>query len=102
MGNSVAFTQYPRPGVYPTLKPNSDKPRLNEIKIMGYSVINNRYRYTEWVRFNHHQCAPLWNATVSEELYDHVIDGEENLNLAGRAELSYVVESLKKELRLRF
>jgi hypothetical protein len=29
------FSQYPRPGVFPTLKPNSDKPRLKQIKVMG-------------------------------------------------------------------
>lgn len=69
---------------------------------MGYSVINNRYRYTEWVQFNHDKCIPLWNITVSEELYDHLIDGEENLNLAEKSELNYVIRSLKKELRVRF
>jgi hypothetical protein len=29
------FSQYPRPGLFPTLKPNSDKPRLKQIKVMG-------------------------------------------------------------------
>jgi len=29
------FSQYPRPGVFPTLKPNSDKPHLEQIKVMG-------------------------------------------------------------------
>lgn len=69
---------------------------------MGYSVINSRYRYTEWVQFDHSKCSPLWNITISEELYDHLIDEEENLNLADKPELNHVISSLKKELRVRF
>lgn len=33
-----ALSQYPRPGLFPTRHPNSDEPKLIEIKIMGYSV----------------------------------------------------------------
>lgn len=69
---------------------------------MGYSVINNRYRYTEWVQFNHDKCIPLWNITISEELYDHLADPAENLNIAERYEMSYIIRSLKKALRVRF
>ncbi|XP_039300736.1 uncharacterized protein LOC120356024, partial [Nilaparvata lugens] len=47
----AAFSQYPRPSLYPTLKPNSDRPRLSEIAVMGYTMRTDRYRYTEWVRF---------------------------------------------------
>ncbi|XP_043490900.1 iduronate 2-sulfatase isoform X2 [Polistes fuscatus] len=34
----AAFSQYPRPGIEPTLHPNSDEPHLKEITIMGYSL----------------------------------------------------------------
>ncbi|XP_039299919.1 golgin subfamily A member 6-like protein 2, partial [Nilaparvata lugens] len=44
----AAFSQYPRPGLYPMLKPNSDRPRLSEIAVMGYTMRTDRYRYTEW------------------------------------------------------
>lgn len=51
-GNGVAFSQYPRPGQFPSMVPNSDKPRLKDIKIMGYSVRSGQYRYTVWVAFD--------------------------------------------------
>lgn len=47
-----ALSQYPRPGMQPTKHPNSDKPKLKNIKIMGYSLRTNHYRYTLWVRFH--------------------------------------------------
>lgn len=50
--DSAAYSQYPRPGTYPTLKPNSDEPKLKDIKIMGYSIKTNRFRYTVWLNFN--------------------------------------------------
>jgi iduronate 2-sulfatase len=50
--DSFAFSQYPRPGTFPTHQPDSDQPKLNEIKIMGYSIRNKRFRYTAWIKFN--------------------------------------------------
>lgn len=49
---SYAISQYPRPGTFPTLRPDSDQPRLKNIKIMGYSIKTNRYRYTNWIKFS--------------------------------------------------
>lgn len=40
---NYALNQYPRPGSVPTSSPNFDKPKLREIKIMGYSVNNIYY-----------------------------------------------------------
>lgn len=51
-GNGIAFSQYPRPSQYPTMNPNSDKPKLKDIKIMGYSLRTQQYRYTCWVSFD--------------------------------------------------
>lgn len=50
----IALSQYPRPGMHPTKHPNSDKPKLRNIKIMGYSLRSDFYRYTLWVRFHPH------------------------------------------------
>lgn len=47
-----AISQYPRPGVFPTQLPDSDKPRLKYIKIMGYSLRTNDFRYTIWLEFD--------------------------------------------------
>lgn len=48
----IAFSQYPRPGNYPTQSPNSDKPKLHQIKIMGFTIRTNNFRYTNWINFN--------------------------------------------------
>lgn len=48
-----AISQYPRPGLFPTRQPNSDQPKLNEIKIMGYSIRTDQFRYTIWIRFDY-------------------------------------------------
>jgi iduronate 2-sulfatase len=50
--DAMAFSQYPRPSAYPSKIPDSDQPRLREIKIMGYSMRTNRFRYTAWIKFN--------------------------------------------------
>lgn len=50
--NDVAISQYPRPGKYPTFYPDSDRPRLHQIKIMGYSLRTKQFRYTIWLEFN--------------------------------------------------
>lgn len=47
-----AFSQFPRPGPSPTRIPDSDQPKLREIKIMGYSIRTRQYRYTAWIKFN--------------------------------------------------
>jgi iduronate 2-sulfatase len=49
---NVAFSQYPRPTQTPSRSPDSDQPKLREIKIMGYTIRTNRFRYTAWIKFN--------------------------------------------------
>lgn len=50
--DAVAISQYPRPGVYPTIDPDSDQPVHNDIKIMGYSIRTQYFRYTIWLEFD--------------------------------------------------
>lgn len=50
--DEVAFSQFPRPGSVPTKAPDSDQPKLREIKIMGYSIRTRHFRYTAWIKFN--------------------------------------------------
>jgi iduronate 2-sulfatase len=47
-----AFSQFPRPGPSPTKSPDSDQPKLREIKIMGYSIRTRQFRYTAWIKYN--------------------------------------------------
>lgn len=77
----TAYSQFPRPGVHPSVKPDSDQPRLNETKIMGYSVRTNRFRYTSWIKFNHTTFDVDFSKVYGEELYDHKYDNGENTNL---------------------
>lgn len=100
MEKSAVFTQYPRPGIFPTENPNSDKPRLKDIKIMGYSIRTKRYRYTEWVGFDATRFKINWKKIYGRELYDHLIDVKEDLNLADREELKNLTKTLKKKLIL--
>lgn len=93
-----AFSQYPRPGRFPSRHPNSDKPRLSQIMYMGYSLRTARHRFTEWVHFNKKTFTPDWEKVVDEELYDHVLDPNENLNLADRPQLSDLIKLLKVQL----
>uniref|UniRef100_A0A2A4K7B3 Sulfatase N-terminal domain-containing protein n=1 Tax=Heliothis virescens TaxID=7102 RepID=A0A2A4K7B3_HELVI len=78
-GSHFALSQFPRPSVYP--KKNSDKPRLKDIKIMGYSIKTKRFRYTEWVSFNNTLFTVDWNKLFGLELYDHFTDPDESNNL---------------------
>ncbi|XP_014484327.1 PREDICTED: iduronate 2-sulfatase [Dinoponera quadriceps] len=95
----AAFSQYPRPGIQPTLHPNSDKPHLREITIMGYTLKSNDYRYTAWIPFAHETCKPDWNVLIAEELYDHRVDRAENFNIAATPDLSSTKEYLRSLLR---
>lgn len=120
-----ALSQYPRPSVYPTKSPDSDRPKLHEIKFMGYSVnigcmsnifilrrhlINNfvlqvrtqRYRYTEWITWDSNAMKGNWSNVNQTEFYDHHIDPEENLNLFGRPGLEDVGKMLARLLRIGF
>ena len=38
---------------------------------MGYTMRTDRYRYTEWVRWNGSTLSPVWSERVAGELYDH-------------------------------
>ncbi|XP_011860062.1 PREDICTED: iduronate 2-sulfatase [Vollenhovia emeryi] len=95
----AAFSQYPRPGIQPTHRPNSDKPRLKEINIMGYSLKTSDYRYTAWIPFAHATCKPDWDIIIAEELYDHRTNRTENYNLAGLPAMLRTKEYLRALLK---
>ncbi|XP_039443397.1 iduronate 2-sulfatase [Culex pipiens pallens] len=97
-----AFSQYPRPGTYPTVYPNSDKPKLYQIQIMGYTMRTERFRYTAWIGFDPATFKRDWSQLYGEELYDHSIDPKENLNLLDRPQLGEVKSWLKLRLQQKF
>lgn len=102
INDSIAFSQYPRPSMYPSESPNSDRPKLHQIRIMGYSLRTNQYRYTLWVKFSPKKFTKYWNKIVGEEFYDHSIDPDENINLNTRSELDGIRLDLRKILIDKF
>ncbi|XP_030385743.1 iduronate 2-sulfatase [Scaptodrosophila lebanonensis] len=94
----VALSQYPRPGLLPTKHPNSDKPKLHNIKVMGYSLRTDLYRYTLWVRFFAQNFTCDWNEVYGEELYDHRLDAGEEMNLASLSDFDEVRMRLRRRL----
>ncbi|XP_016839229.1 iduronate 2-sulfatase isoform X3 [Nasonia vitripennis] len=93
-----AISQYPRPGLQPSCKPSSDEPRLREIRIMGYTLRTLRYRYTAWVGFSPITKTPDWREIFAEEMYDHKIDQEENINVAYSKRFEREKSELKQTL----
>ncbi|XP_037940632.1 iduronate 2-sulfatase-like [Teleopsis dalmanni] len=98
----VALSQYPRPGTQPTKHPNSDKPKLKNIKVMGYSMRTENYRYTLWVRFHAQNFSRDWTDIYGEEMYDHRLDAGEEMNLAELPEFDDVRTWLRKKLIVSF
>ncbi|XP_067642446.1 iduronate 2-sulfatase [Eurosta solidaginis] len=98
----LALSQYPRPGLEPTKHPNSDKPKLLNIKVMGYSLRTTTFRYTLWVRFHAKNFSRDWNDIFGEELYDHRLDIAEDINLAKISDFDQMRTRLKHQLIAAF
>ncbi|KAM6117336.1 iduronate 2-sulfatase [Pterocles gutturalis] len=75
----VAFSQYPRPADTPQW--NSDKPRLKDIRIMGYSMRTTDCRYTLWVRFNPSNFSADFEDVHAGELYMVETDPNQDYNI---------------------
>ena len=98
---NFAFSQYPRPSDFPIK--TSDKPRLKEIRYMGYSVRTKRYRFTEWVPYDSKKFKPTFSKNVKYgELYDHEIDPEENHNKMFVKSYAFVMQQLRRILIKQF
>lgn len=99
--DSFAFSQYPRPTKYPVLI--SDKPRLKHIHFMGYTVRSVRYRYTMWVPYDQKRFRPDFDVIEKfEELYDHLLDEEENNNVEHLQNYRLVKNQLQTVLTKQF
>jgi iduronate 2-sulfatase len=76
----AAFSQYPRP----------------DQMAMGYSIRTESHRYTEWRTAWE---TPESATVVARELYDHVRDPRESVNLAERPDQVEVVKALAEQLK---
>ncbi|XP_005532442.1 PREDICTED: iduronate 2-sulfatase isoform X2 [Pseudopodoces humilis] len=75
----VAISQYPRPTDTPQW--NSDKPKLKDIRIMGYSVRTIDYRYTLWVQFDPSNFSANFEDVHAGELYMMENDPNQDYNI---------------------
>ena len=81
----AAYTQAPRP----------PRNQGGQSDTMGYSLRNQRYRYTEWRAWN--------SGRVQErELYDHQVDSAETVNRVGDVRLAEIVRELAAGLARQF
>jgi iduronate 2-sulfatase len=87
----AVFSQYPRPSFYP--QADSFYTLLRNIKIMGYSMRTNMYRYTEWVHFNHTGFCADWSNVYARELYVHHTEPLEDINRAYEVEYEKLVQT---------
>lgn len=84
---NASFSQYPR------RLPRSER-------AMGYTIRTDKFRYTEWARFEYYPVyKPDWNTLFGVELYDHSKDPEENHNVAFEPPYAQVKQKLSKFLR---
>lgn len=89
--------QYPRPSATP--QANSDQPVLEDIRIMGYSMLSRDYRYTEWIGFNTTNFHRNWTNVYARELYNLNSDPREDSNVASSPKYKDVVVALSSRLR---
>ena len=80
----AAFSQFLRKGIW--IAPDG-------LEYMGYSIRTEKHRYTEWVNWKSKELAAI-------ELYDHTVDPDENINVAGSEENNTIIKELKENLNL--
>ena len=93
----AVFSQYPRPSDDPA--ENSDTPELENIRIMGYSIRTESYRYTEWVGYDTEQYEPRWDEIHARELYNHTTNNREDNNLASSSQYADLISTLSIQLK---
>jgi iduronate 2-sulfatase len=90
----ASFSQYPR-------SVNGEA-----IAIMGYNMITKNYRCTEWVDFDRQSNTTDWKMTKAEgqgvELYDLVLDPDENKNVAYEQAYGDIAADLSTTLHLQW
>lgn len=94
---TAVFSQYPRPSLFP--QENSDQPKVKDVKVMGYTMRTEKYRYTEWVDFDAKHLVANFSKVFSRELYLKSKDMDEDNNVVGRYKYRKVVRKLAKMLR---
>ena len=101
----AVFSQYPRPSSGMTVIPNEPAFSTTEHKenVMGYSIRVDKFRFTEWYRFNRTTATPNFTDIWGTELYNHteatVFYNNENINIANQPDKIDIVTSLRALLQ---
>jgi iduronate 2-sulfatase len=67
---------------------------------MGYAIRTDQYRYVEWYNWDKEE--NIADTFISNELYDHFIDPQENSNIAQDPANKKVIEELSLQLKKGF
>eukprot|EP00117_Sycon_ciliatum_P027848 scpid89841/ scgid22523/ Iduronate 2-sulfatase; Alpha-L-iduronate sulfate sulfatase; Iduronate 2-sulfatase 42 kDa chain; Iduronate 2-sulfatase 14 kDa chain len=97
-----AFSQYARPNSGIFYIPDHKYPNPPRESVMGYSIRTDKWRFTEWVRFNRTLAIANWTDVWGTELYDHSTPttnfNDENVNRAYDKSTEEVIAQLKDML----
>ncbi len=78
----AVYSQYPRP--YSGIRIIPEKTSFDNEhgeNVMGYTIRTDKYRFTEWYKFNRTIGKPDWSDVWGTELYNHTIEnGEKSFN----------------------
>ena len=64
---------------------------------MGYAIRTDQYRYVEWYNWNKEEKKA--DILLCRELFDHIADPQENINIAENPKYIDLVESLSLQLK---
>ena len=104
----AAFSQYARP--LSGLQSIPNKPAFptdeHQESVMGYSIRVDRYRFTEWYRFDRTKAKPNFDEVWGTELYNHTepvfFFNDENVNRYDDPHMKSIVEELRERLQGHF
>nr|MBP7990545.1 sulfatase-like hydrolase/transferase [Sediminibacterium sp.] len=101
MKNPAAIVKEFAVSQYPRSSGMAESERLGYANgnIMGYSIRNNRYRYTIWINKGFRSTVAFNEANVvGVELYDYIKDPLEKINVADQIEYLNESKNLKKSM----
>jgi iduronate 2-sulfatase len=97
-----AVSQYPR-NYSQTSTPTSNLLGYEAGRLMGYSIRNERYRYTIWLDNNFRSSQPFnRKSMIAMELYDYKKDPEEKKNVAGKDKYKKITKQMAKDMEAFF
>lgn len=95
---NVTLTQYPRCKNVTSGMDTCGGVKRTDFEYMGYSMRTDRYRYTEWVKWDGKALKPDWDNVLGKELYDHQGDTENDFDAFENDNLAETETELVKEL----